>query len=55
MRRRSPGDIAMLAWKAVFPKIFNAVTGEPLRDLAYTWTASVFVDLLNTYVSPPRR
>jgi glycogen debranching enzyme len=26
-----------------FPENFNAVTGEPLRCPAYTWTSSVFV------------
>jgi len=29
--------------KSGFPENFNAVTGEPLRDPAYTWTASVFL------------
>ncbi len=29
--------------KSGFPENFNALTGEPLRDPAYTWTASVFL------------
>jgi len=31
------------------------LTGEPLRDLAYTWTSSVFIDLLYEYVSPVKK
>jgi len=29
--------------KSGFAENFNAVTGEPLRDKAYTWTSSVFL------------
>ena len=29
-----------------FPENFDALTGAPLRDKAYTWTASVFLTLL---------
>jgi len=41
--------------KSGFPENFNALTGEPLRDLAYTWTSSVFIDLLYEYVSPVKK
>jgi glycogen debranching enzyme len=29
--------------KSGFAENFNALTGEPLRDPAYTWTASVYL------------
>ena len=32
-----------------FAENFNAVTGEGLRDLAYTWTPSVFLTLAHDY------
>lgn len=35
-----------LCARSGFAENFNALTGEPLRDKAYTWTASVFLDLL---------
>lgn len=40
-----------LCEKSGFPENFNAVTGEPLRDKAYTWTASVFLLLANEYTT----
>lgn len=33
-----------------FAENYNALTGEPLRDPAYTWTASAFLVMLNRYV-----
>ena len=33
-----------------FAENYNALTGEPLRDPAYTWTASAFIVMLNRYV-----
>jgi hypothetical protein len=32
-----------------FAENFDAVTGKPLRDPAYTWTASVYIMFLNEY------
>lgn len=32
-----------------FAENFNALTGEPLRDPAYTWTASVFLSLASEF------
>jgi len=37
------GRFCRLCGKSGFAENFNAVTGEPLCDLAYTWTASVFL------------
>ena len=34
-----------------FAENFNALTGEGLRDLAYTWTASVAMILVSDYLS----
>lgn len=34
-----------------FAENFDAVTGKPFRDQAYTWTASVFLYFLNEYFS----
>lgn len=34
-----------------FAENFNAVTGAPLRDPAYTWTSSVFLTLAREFVS----
>ncbi|MFP4444226.1 MAG: MGH1-like glycoside hydrolase domain-containing protein, partial [Spirochaetia bacterium] len=31
--------------KAGFAECFNVVTGDPLHDRGYTWTASVFIIL----------
>ena len=33
-----------------FAENFNAITGEGLRDLAYTWTPSVFLTLAHDYL-----
>jgi len=33
-----------------FAENFNAVTGEGMRDLAYTWTPSVFLTLAHDYL-----
>lgn len=33
-----------------FAENFNALTGEGLRDLAYTWTASVAIVLVKEYL-----
>lgn len=30
---------------------FDALTGKPLRDQAYTWTASVFLVLAHEYLA----
>jgi glycogen debranching enzyme len=41
--------------KSGFPENFDAVTGEPLRCPAYTWTASVFLLLAQRMERPARR
>ena len=33
-----------------FAENFNALTGQPLRDPAYTWTSSVFLILAHEYL-----
>ena len=40
-----------LCVKSGFAENFNAKTGEPLRDSAYTWTASVFLILAHEYLN----
>jgi len=40
-----------LCVKSGFAENFNAKTGEGLRDLAYTWTASVFLILGHEYLN----
>jgi len=47
-----------LAKQSGFAENYNARTGEPLRDRAYTWTSSVFLILAHEYladeyISPP--
>ena len=37
--------------KSGFAENFNAKTGQPLRDPAYTWTASVFLILAHEYLN----
>jgi hypothetical protein len=39
-----------LCRKSGFPENFNAITGEPLRDPAYTWTSSVFLTLAREFL-----
>ncbi len=39
-----------LCRKSGFAENFNALTAEPLRDKAYTWTSSVFLVLASTYL-----
>jgi glycogen debranching enzyme len=39
-----------LCRKSGFSENFNAVTGEPLRDPAYTWTSSVFLTLAREFL-----
>ncbi len=34
-----------------FAENFNAVTGDPLRDPAYTWTSSVFLTLAREFLA----
>ena len=34
-----------------FAENFDALTGEGLRDKAYTWTSSVFLTLMDEYVN----
>ncbi|MGB8454865.1 MAG: hypothetical protein WCD89_21365 [Anaerocolumna sp.] len=47
-------DIAMKFCKIVkktgMAENFNALTGEGLRDRAYTWTSSIFLILANEYL-----
>jgi glycogen debranching enzyme len=38
-----------LARQSGFAENYNARTGEPLRDRAYTWTSSVFLILAHEY------
>lgn len=38
-----------LCVKSGFAENFDALTGQPLRDPAYTWTSSVFLIFLNDY------
>jgi glycogen debranching enzyme len=42
----------LLASKSGFAENYDALTGQPRRDLAYTWTSSVFL-LLNQIISRP--
>ena len=39
-----------LCSKEGFAENFNALTGAPLRDPAYTWTTSVFLVLAHEYL-----
>jgi len=39
-----------MAARSGFAENFNAITGEPLRDRAYTWTASIFQILAHEYL-----
>jgi glycogen debranching enzyme len=39
-----------LGIRSGFPENYNALTGEPLRDRAYTWTSSVFLAMLFDYI-----
>lgn len=34
-----------------FPEKFNALTGSPISDPAYTWTSSVFLILVPQFLS----
>ncbi len=47
-------DIALrfckLCRQSGFAENFDPVSGEPLRDRAYTWTSSVFLELLREFV-----
>lgn len=57
---RSCGEIALatevarrfcdMAKENGFPENYNAKTGKPLRDRAYTWTSSVFLILAHEYL-----
>jgi glycogen debranching enzyme len=38
-----------LAESSGFPENYDALTGEALRDKAYTWTASVYLILSREY------
>lgn len=40
-----------MAKQSGFAENYDALTGEGLRDKAYTWTASVFLILLKEYLS----
>jgi len=40
-----------LAKQSGFAENYNARTGEPLRDHAYTWTSSVFLILAHEYLA----
>jgi hypothetical protein len=60
LRRSGAPDLAhevalkycRLCRKSGFPENFNALTGEPLRDPAYTWTSSVFLTLAREFLNP---
>jgi glycogen debranching enzyme len=41
-----------LCAKSGFAENFDALTGAPLRDTAYTWTSSVFLILANELTRP---
>jgi hypothetical protein len=41
-----------LCHRSGFPENFNALTGEPLCDQAYTWTSSVFLVLAREFLQP---
>lgn len=41
-----------LCARSGFPENFDALTGAPLRDKAYTWTAAVFLNLLSETHEP---
>lgn len=45
------GRFCKLCKKSEFAENFDAVTGEPLRDRAYTWTSSVFLVLAHEFLS----
>ncbi len=59
LERSGHGDLAdvvaerfcKLCAKSGFAENYNAITGAPLRDPAYTWTASVFLLLASNCVS----
>jgi hypothetical protein len=44
------GRFCRLCAKAGFAENFDALTGQPLCDRAYTWTASVFFVLAHEYL-----
>ncbi len=54
--RRIAGRFCRTCAKQGFAENFDALTGRPLRDRAYTWTASVFLILAHEFLGrrPPR-
>jgi glycogen debranching enzyme len=48
LAREIAGRFCRLCAKSAFAENFDALTGAPLRDTAYTWTSSVFLVLANS-------
>jgi hypothetical protein len=44
-RRQVSRRFAALCERSGFAENFDALTGDGLRDRAYTWTAAVYLDL----------
>jgi glycogen debranching enzyme len=49
LAREIAGRFCRLCAKSGFAENFDALTGTPLRDTAYTWTSSVFLILAHEY------
>jgi len=49
--KEAAGRFAEMASQSGFAENYDALTGEGLRDRAYTWTASVFLTIAHDYLS----
>jgi Mannosylglycerate hydrolase MGH1-like glycoside hydrolase domain len=49
--RETAEKFCAMVRRSGFAENFDALTGEGLRDKAYTWTSSVFLTMAHEYLS----